>query len=382
MTTIQAVVYANPDKCPPIVNGARLLAASGYRVRILARDTGEIPEVRYPSEVEVHRVGGSAHNSMQMFVRFIVDVMRYADSRATIIWGHDMHGFVPATLLARRYRRPLVYQSHELVIEPERLARGGRLVFQFQRRFARTAQLMIVPDEERGSILRKVLALRTTPLVAANAPLRQATGTGELLHAMLLAQNRSFDAIVFRQGSIGPGHAIESTIRSIPMWNNPNAGFVLMGPIYPEFVAEMRRLAEEHGVANRLAVLPPVSYDEIFAYTGGANIGHALYSPVDANNRFSTTASNKLMEYMAARLPVLVSDRPGLRALVQTHDCGVTADESSPESIAAAINSLLNDPGQAQHMGQAGRHAFEEIFCYENQFAPVLAAVNQLAATA
>lgn len=381
MTTIQAVVYANPDKCPPIVNGARLLAAAGYQVRILARDTGEAPAVSYPSGVDVLRVGGSAHNSMQMFARFIVDAMRYTDSRARIIWGHDMHGFVSATLLARRYNRPLVYQSHELMIESE-LARGGRLVFQFQRRFARTAQLIIVPDEERGSLLKEILTLRTPPLVAANAPLRQITGTGELLHAMLRAQNHSFDSIVFRQGSIGPGHAIESTIRSMPMWSNPNTGFVLMGPISSEFIAEMQQLAEEHGVADRLVILPPVSYDEIFAYTGGATIGHALYSPVNANNQFSTTASNKLMEYMAASLPVLVSDRPGLRALVQTYGCGVTADESSPASIAAAINSLLNDPDRAQHMGQAGRHAFEEVFCYDKQFAPVLTAVNRLVATA
>lgn len=382
MAIVQAVFYGNPDRYPPIINGAKLLAAAGYRVRILARETGEQPIVRYPSGVEVLRVGGSAHNSTQAFATFVVNAMRCADPRATLIWGHDMHGLVPATLLARRYGRPLVYQSHELVIEPERLARGGRLIFQFQRRFARTAHLVIVPDKERGSILQNSLALPIPPIVAANAPLRQTTGTGELLHVMLLEQGRSFDAIVFRQGTIGRGHAIEATIRSMPLWNNSSTGFVLMGRIDPEFVASMKRLASECGVTERFVILPPVSYDDIFDYTGGANIGHALYSPVDANNRFSTTASNKLMEYMAASLPVVASDRPGLRTLVQTHGCGVTADESSPKSIAAAINSLLNDPERAQRMGQAGRRAFESVFCYEKQFAPVLAATNQLASTA
>ena len=84
------------------------------------------------------------------------------------------------------------------------------------------------------------------------------------------------------------------------------------------------------------------------------------------------------MEYAAAGLPLIVSDRPALRQLVETYECGVCADERSPVSIAVAVNTLLGDSDLAQRLGQNGRRAFEEVFCYERQFAPVLEALQCL----
>jgi glycosyltransferase involved in cell wall biosynthesis len=81
---------------------------------------------------------------------------------------------------------------------------------------------------------------------------------------------------------------------------------------------------------------------------------------------------------MAAGLPLLVSERPDLRAFVETYGCGLTADESSPESIAAAVNVLLGDPDLARRLGEAGARASRKEFNYESQFAPVLEAFRSL----
>jgi glycosyltransferase involved in cell wall biosynthesis len=81
---------------------------------------------------------------------------------------------------------------------------------------------------------------------------------------------------------------------------------------------------------------------------------------------------------MAAGLPLLVSDRPSLRSLVEEYSSGVAADDSSPESIAAAVNALLDNPEVSNKMGVSSRRAFERKFCYEKQFAPVIRAIEQL----
>jgi glycosyltransferase involved in cell wall biosynthesis len=81
---------------------------------------------------------------------------------------------------------------------------------------------------------------------------------------------------------------------------------------------------------------------------------------------------------MAAGVPVLVSDRPGQRAFLNKYRCGLTADESSPESIAAAVNALLGDPDLAHRLGAAGARAFEQEFNYERQYAPVLRVFQSL----
>ncbi len=129
---------------------------------------------------------------------------------------------------------------------------------------------------------------------------------------------------------------------------------------------------------EQFVILPPVGYDEVQHFTKGADVGHALYQPLHVNNVHISTASNKIMEYLQAGLPLLVSDRPALRALVEQHGCGLSADEASLQSIAEAVNQLLSDGEGAKQIGDLARRAFEDVFCYDKQFAPALDAMFKL----
>ena len=372
---IQHVFYANPEQYPPIVNSLRLLAGAGYQADIFCRFTGESPQVAFPERVSIFCIDRRGATSWREYLGFVWTVLRQASGKARLFVGHDMHGLLPAWLLSRLYRRPLVYHCHDLA---ENVQGGGRYVKMAERLLARTADLVIVPDLERGKAVARALALKRDPVIVANAPLRVSRASGEGLLQAVAARGRSYTRILLRQGRIGPGHALEATVRSLPLWASRDWGLVLVGMRAPDYADALARLAGELGVGNQLVVLPPVSYDEVLRLTPGADAGHALYEPVHINNMYITTASNKLLEYLAAGLPVLVSDRPGLRAFVEKHECGLTADEGSPESIAAAVNALLGDPDLARRLGAAGARAFAEELNYEHQFAPVLEAVRLL----
>lgn len=378
MTYIQAVFYGNPDWYPPILNGMRLLCDHGFTVEVLCPDNGELPKASLPPTCQIKRIGKKSGSSWRDYLAFVWDVMARTDHGTDLFWGHDMHGLLPARMMATMRRKPLVYQSHELVVSNENLGSGGRLVFAFQRRFARTADLIVTPDRQRAAVMQVKLGLTDPPLVAANAPLSRPANDDGRLRRAVAAQNPEIEQIVLRQGNIGPGHAVEATIKSMPYWRSKGWGLVLLGPIKADYVDHLRRRAQEMGALSRLLFLPPVPYGEVMGFTIGADVGHALYEAVDDNNRLSGTASNKLLEYMASALPLLVSDRPGLRALVERHDCGLTADESDPASIAAAVNVLLGDPARARQMGANAARAFEEEFRFDRQFAPVLAALEEL----
>ena len=55
----------------------------------------------------------------------------------------------------------------------------------------------------------------------------------------LAGLDRNFARIVFRQGRIRPGHAIEATVKSIPYWNRRDWGFVAMGLSEQTFVRHL-----------------------------------------------------------------------------------------------------------------------------------------------
>jgi len=65
----------------------------------------------------------------------------------------------------------------------------------------------------------------------------------------------------------------------------------------------------------------------------------------------------KMFEYMSAGIPVIASDFPLWREIVEGNDCGLLVDPLDPKSIAAAIDRLVKDPALARRMGENGRSA-------------------------
>lgn len=77
----------------------------------------------------------------------------------------------------------------------------------------------------------------------------------------------------------------------------------------------------------------------------------------------------KMFEYMSAELPVIASDFPLWRRIVEDAGAGVCIDPQSPEEIARAICGLRDDPSGAVRMGQAGRKAVLDRYNWSHEAA-------------
>lgn len=368
---LTSIFYNDPYQYPPIINSTWLLAEAGYLVDLYCRQAQKEWQVPLPVSTSLFPVGNQMLSSWREYLAFVRKVLTSARP-SRLYFGHDMHGFLVARLLATRYKRPLIYHCHDFVEANTPLPFGGRTVKSFESRFARTADMVIVPDAERAEIVARQLQLSKAPLVVANGPRKNQPIGSNMLEKALSERGYHFSNIVWRQGRIGEGHALEMTIRSIPLWDNSEWGFVIMGVGEVAYADHLYHIAREADVHDRFVILPAVRYAAVAQFTVGAQVGHALYEPTHINNRFITTASNKLMEYMSAGLPLLVSDRPSLRQFTGRYECGIVADEQSPHSIAIAVNQLLTDPQRARTLGSAGRDAFQEQFSYDKQFDSVL----------
>ena len=65
----------------------------------------------------------------------------------------------------------------------------------------------------------------------------------------------------------------------------------------------------------------------------------------------------KFFEYMAAGIPILCSNFPVWRALVEKHECGLCVDPDDPASIRDALRELINCPEEAKRLGRNGKQA-------------------------
>lgn len=86
----------------------------------------------------------------------------------------------------------------------------------------------------------------------------------------------------------------------------------------------------------------------------------------------------KMFEYMAAGIPVIASDFPRWREIIETNSCGICVDPLDPASISEAIDFLITHPAEAKKMGANGRQAVMEKYNWHSESKKMLDFYDEL----
>jgi len=76
---------------------------------------------------------------------------------------------------------------------------------------------------------------------------------------------------------------------------------------------------------------------------------------------------NKIFEYMSSGIPVIASDFPLWREIVEDNECGICVDPEQPREIASAIDKLYANKDMARDMGNKGRRAVHELYSWATE---------------
>jgi glycosyltransferase involved in cell wall biosynthesis len=121
-------------------------------------------------------------------------------------------------------------------------------------------------------------------------------------------------------------------------------------------VERMRRTVKENDWRN-IEVVGHVSPSEVPFYQVAADI-LVLPNSAQAEISRSYTSPLKLFEYMAAERPIIASDLPSLREVLNEDNALlVTPDDAN--ALAAALRQLLADPALGQRLAHHARRDVE-----------------------
>lgn len=81
---------------------------------------------------------------------------------------------------------------------------------------------------------------------------------------------------------------------------------------------------------------------------------------------------------MSAGLPVIASDFPLWRTIVDGVQCGLLVDPQDPNDIAHAMQWILENPEKAKQMGKNGKRAVEETYNWEKESKKLISMYNEL----
>ena len=106
----------------------------------------------------------------------------------------------------------------------------------------------------------------------------------------------------------------------------------------------------------------------MFNLTTSCDIGIGINMNKDAISSTLGTASNKIYEYAASGLPVLLSDSVQYRRYLDKYEWAFFSDGSA-DSLKENIELILKD---LPHLASAARRDFEQSLNFEDVFQPVL----------
>jgi len=157
---------------------------------------------------------------------------------------------------------------------------------------------------------------------------------------------------------------------------HPDLSLYLVGGFSPKSFGEsIRSLIIKLGIKEEVKLIPPVPYDKVKNYLSRASIGIVTYLPYPNN---MSCLPNKLFEYMACGLPIVASDFPLYREVIEDADCGKLVDPRNPMDIASAIEELLENPEEWETMSQNGCSSFRNKYNWHGEEKKLLDLYEQL----
>lgn len=117
-----------------------------------------------------------------------------------------------------------------------------------------------------------------------------------------------------------------------------------------------------------------VDHDRIPTIVGKNDLA---VSPLPALESYNVSSPAKVYEYLSLGLAVIATDIPAHQRILTDTEDSIMVDPESPEQIAAALETLLDDPDSVLEMGEHARqNALEHS--WESRFKELFEKINEL----
>uniref|UniRef100_UPI00333FA174 glycosyltransferase family 4 protein n=1 Tax=Castellaniella defragrans TaxID=75697 RepID=UPI00333FA174 len=327
----------------------RSLSNAGYKVALIVAD-GKGREDR--EGIEIHDAGASSGR---------LDRIRHATKRvlakaiavdAEIYHFHDPE-LIPAGLKLKRMGKRVIFDSHEDVpkqllgkpyLSPMKRKLLSWVFSVYERRTCGEFDAIVAATP---FIRDKFLGINARAIDINNFPM-----WGELAEP---ADAEGIRSNICYVGGIAAIRGVREIVRAME-YIRSDARLQLVGTFSEAPVsAEVR----QYGGWNRIDELGFMDRAGVRSVLGRSFAGLVTFLP--APNHIDAQP-NKMFEYMSAGIPVIASNFPLWREIIEGNDCGLCVDPLDPREIAAAIDFFANHPEQARAMGENGRRAVESRY--------------------
>jgi len=345
---------------------AKTLAGAGYDTSLIAvHDSGEILD-----KIKILPLPTHSNRIDRMTKTVFMSLKLTLREKADIYHFHDPE-LIPVGILLKLYTgKKVIYDVHEDYAKqslskhylPKITRKGIALsikILEYLSSLFFDAVVTATNDILKNySYHRRAVCVRNFPVTSAFSPVKNKNSdVFKIIYVGGLSRERGITEIVSALDYVNQSVDIE---------------LKLYGKFSPEsYEAEVKSLKG----FQKTTYSGWMDYDNVPELLAKADVGIVCLHPI---SNYLTALPVKLFEYMAAGLPVIASNFPVLKEIVEENNCGICVDPLNPAQIAKAVAYMVTHENERIRMGENGRRAVMEKYNWENESKKLLGLYEDL----
>jgi len=326
------------------------LSQMGFEVHVVGRKLPDSPPLPDELPYATHRMQLFFRKGKFFYLEYNIRLFFFLlFRRIDLINTCDLDTLLPGYLISRFRGKTLVYDSHEYFTEvPELIHRPatrriwlkleGYIVPRLKHMYTVNASLARIYRQKYQvdvGVIRNLPHSRPTPLTSHSSP-----------------------PILLYQGALNLGRGIELMVDAMQFLPSYQLWIIGRGDIEEE----LRQRVKDLNLEERVIFKGFVPRERLASFTVLATLGMSLEENLGKNYFYASP--NKVVDYIQARVPVLVADLPEMKALVEAYEVGIVVKEEEREArrLAELIQNLVADEKKMNRL----RSACEDAACKLN----------------
>ncbi|NND77495.1 MAG: glycosyltransferase family 4 protein [Flavobacteriales bacterium] len=348
-----------PD--PRVQNEAKFLIQNGHSVSLLCIDFEgkNRPEKETIDGINIFRIKGNwlmakfsalaytlpiyhffiRHHVSRFLKQFHIDHLHVHDMPAAVgtFWANK--GRLPVTLDLHE-NRPEIMKYYEHVNQfPGNLLIFPKLWKKAEYRSIKKAEkVVVVTNEARDYYVKEIGVSPEKFYIAPNSVLKSFYSDPKIDQEIINKYKDHFTLLYL--GNTGSRRGLSTSIRSLVSLRKaiPNIKLVVVGT--SKDLIDLKNLTNELDLKDHVDLLGWQDFELFPSFIKASNIG---ICPLHKNIHHDTTFANKVFQYLAFGLPIIVSNCLTQQNLVEQYECGLTFEEKNVEQFADRVLTLHRD---------------------------------------
>lgn len=310
---------------------ASTLKNNGYKITIVGRKFSYSQNL-FSRPYKTRRFKLWFNRSFLFYANYNLRLFIYLlQAKLDIIVANDLDTLIACWLVAKIRRKVLVFDSHELFTEVPELVDKPLIKGVWG-----INEKLFIKGVDFGYTVSKPIQDYYLQQYKSDFSLIRNVG---LFRFENNHQYNGSNKIIIYQGVLNKGRGLELMLKSMQFLDD----FVFWIVGDGDIINELKELTLKLSLEERVVFIGRVPLDTLYKYTCKANIGISLEEDLGLNYRYALP--NKIFDYIQARIPVVVSDLPEMKNMVEKYQIGKVLKDRSPKELADIIK-ILSEKGE------------------------------------